>query len=61
MRLSLKELALVWLVLGGFAVRADIPAGAFEAANKLYAQGQFTQAAASYEALLRTGQASEAI
>jgi tetratricopeptide (TPR) repeat protein len=56
-----RGLALVLCVLSGFAVRADTPADAFEAANRLYAQGQFTQAAVGYEALLETGRASEAI
>ncbi len=61
MKLSLRVLWFVLFVLGSMTVRAEIRAETFEAANRLYAQGQFTQAAASYEALLQMGQASEAI
>lgn len=40
---------------------AEISAAAFDAANKLYEQGKFAEAAKGYEKLLQTGQASEAI
>jgi tetratricopeptide (TPR) repeat protein len=61
MRVSLRELALVWFMLCGFTARGEAPANGFEAANKFYEQGLFTQAAAGYEALLQTGLASPAI
>jgi tetratricopeptide (TPR) repeat protein len=40
---------------------AQTPASAFDAANKLYAEGKFAEAAAGYEKLLQTGKESEAI
>src|SRR6266568_2887882 len=40
---------------------AQVPSAAFDAANKLYEQGKFADAAGDYEKLLQTGQASEAI
>jgi tetratricopeptide (TPR) repeat protein len=44
-----------------FQADAAITPAAFDAANKLYEQGKFVEAAAGYEKLLLTGQASEAI
>jgi tetratricopeptide (TPR) repeat protein len=45
------------------AVRAlaEVPAVAFDNANRLYEQGKFVDAAAAYEKLLQTGQTTEAI
>jgi tetratricopeptide (TPR) repeat protein len=40
---------------------ADPEPAAFDAANKLYEQSKFAEAAASYEKLLRSGQASESL
>jgi len=57
------HLALIWLLaLPGMAgasrlAAADI-AGAFDAANKLYEQGKFTDAASAYEKLLQAGPVS---
>jgi tetratricopeptide (TPR) repeat protein len=40
---------------------ADEPSAAFDAANKLYEQGRFAEAAAAYEKLLESGQRAETI
>jgi tetratricopeptide (TPR) repeat protein len=53
--------ALVWLLLSALGARAEIPAAAFDAANKLYEQGRFSDAASAYEKLLQSGQASTAL
>jgi tetratricopeptide (TPR) repeat protein len=44
-----------------FQARAEISSSAFDAANKLYEQGKFAEAAAGYVKLLQTGQISEAL
>jgi tetratricopeptide (TPR) repeat protein len=41
--------------------RAELSPAAFEAANKLYEQGKFTEAASAYEKQLESGQASTAL
>ena len=41
--------------------RAELSATAFDSANKLYEQGKFSDAAAAYEKLLHSGQASTAL
>lgn len=55
----------VWLAMLSLllAVRAlaELPAAAFDNANKLYEQGKFDDAAAAYDKLLQTGQTTEAI
>jgi len=43
------------------SLQAEISAPAFDAANKLYEQGKFTDAAAAYERMLQSGQASAAL
>ena len=53
-------LALV-LMVGGFAAHANDFATAFDTANQLYMEGRFADAAAGYEAMLQTGNISEAI
>jgi tetratricopeptide (TPR) repeat protein len=50
----------VLLLISATAFAESVPA-AFDAANKLYEQGKYAEAAATYEKLLKTGQASEAI
>ena len=51
---------LVLLAVWPLHARADLSAG-FDAANKLYEQGKFTQAASAYEQLLQSGRASAAL
>jgi tetratricopeptide (TPR) repeat protein len=54
----------VWLVClaFGFGVaRAEPPAAAFDAANKLYEQGKFAEAASAYEKTLQSGEAAAAL
>jgi len=41
--------------------RAEISASAFEAANKLYEEGKYSEAATAYAKLLQTGQTSAAL
>jgi len=43
------------------ALHADDPTTAFDAANKLYEQGRFAEAAAAYEKLLDSGQRTETV
>src|SRR5262245_64763429 len=47
--------------LAGLPVRAADMASDFDAANKLYEQGRFSEAAAAYEKLLKAGAPPEAI
>jgi tetratricopeptide (TPR) repeat protein len=42
-------------------LRAETPGAVFDAANKLYAESKFAEAAAGYEKLLQTGKESEAL
>jgi tetratricopeptide (TPR) repeat protein len=49
------------LLLFAFATHAQISQSAFDAANKLYEQNKFSEAASAYEKLLQNGQASEAL
>jgi tetratricopeptide (TPR) repeat protein len=51
------------LLAGLFAIQADAqnPASAFDAANKLYDQGKYAEAAAGFEKFLPSGQASPAL
>jgi tetratricopeptide (TPR) repeat protein len=48
------------LILAGKLLAADLPAD-FSAANRLYAQGRFSDAAEAYEKLLQTGAQSPAL
>jgi tetratricopeptide (TPR) repeat protein len=48
-------------VLCGLRAQGQIPAIAFDAANKLYEQGKFLEAAAAYQKLLSSGQSSTAV
>src|SRR5208283_3385436 len=52
--------ALAILILAGKLLAADLPAD-FSAANRLYAQGRFSDAAEAYEKLLQTGAQSPAL
>ena len=51
----------LWLVLAGFKSQADPLTVQFEAANKLYEEGRYTEAAQAYEKLLASGDASPAV
>jgi tetratricopeptide (TPR) repeat protein len=51
----------ILIVACALRVEAQISSSAFDAANKLYEQGKFVEAAAGYEKLLQSGQASEAL
>lgn len=57
----LRPLLAIVLLMGGFAARANDFATAFATANQLYVDGRFADAAAAYEAMLQTGNISEAI
>src|SRR5206468_4104202 len=48
-------------LLFGIEVRAGDFSGAFDAANKLYEQGNYPAAAAAYEQLIQSGQRSETL
>src|SRR5579864_8879588 len=49
------------LTLCAPGLQAQISSSAFDAANKLYAEGKFNEAAGAYEKLLQSGRESEAI
>jgi len=49
------------LFLFSLTVHAENASSAFDAANKLYEQGKFAEAAASYEKLIQSGQPSAAV
>jgi tetratricopeptide (TPR) repeat protein len=51
-------LVAAWLPMCSRAALSD---AAFESANKLYEEGKFAQAAAAYESLVKSGQASAAL
>jgi tetratricopeptide (TPR) repeat protein len=55
--------AVVLLVIALFPLcaQADLSAAAFDAANKLYEEGKFAEAASAYEKLTQSGQASAAL
>jgi tetratricopeptide (TPR) repeat protein len=55
-----KGFAAVWLLSVGCALGAA-PAGSFEAANKLYEQGQYVAAVAAYDQMVAQGEVSAAI
>jgi tetratricopeptide (TPR) repeat protein len=52
---------LLALVLWPLAARPEALSAGFEAANKLYEEGKYADAAAGYERLLQSGQASAAL
>lgn len=54
-------LLLVALLCSSFATHAEDLASGFDAANKLYEEGKFANAAAAYDKLLANGNASEAL
>ena len=58
-RLPVFLAAIVWIFAGN-AMAADFSA-AFNAANKLYAEGKFPEAAAGYEKILQASQVSPAL
>ncbi len=55
------SLALAAIALIPLSSRADLSAAAFDAANKLYEEGKFADAASAYEKLTQSGQASAAL
>lgn len=59
--LPLWSVGLILFVAGSVRLHAQNASSAFDAANKLYAEGKFAQAAAGYEKLLQSGKESEAI
>src|SRR5947208_9354417 len=58
--LLLSKVALMFLSAFAFNVHAEGPAGAFDAANRLYDQGKYAEAAAAFEHLLQSGVSSPA-
>ncbi len=54
-------LACLLLFAGPARAASDSASSAFDAANKLYAQGKFSEAAGAYEKLLQSGQTSAAV
>ena len=58
-RILMAAAAAAWIFTGG-AMAADIPVE-FNAANKLYAEGKFTDAAATYEKILQSKTISPAL
>ena len=60
---TLRRWGLMLCLATGLAgsARADVSPVEFDAANKLYEGGKFSEAAAAYERLLASGQASEAL
>jgi tetratricopeptide (TPR) repeat protein len=53
--------ALLVFVACPLYAQADLPAAAFDAANKLYEEGKFGEAASAYEKLTQSGRASAAL
>jgi tetratricopeptide (TPR) repeat protein len=58
---SARSFALVLLLISALPLRAENPSAEFDAANRLYAQNKFPEAAASYERLIATGSVSPAL
>jgi len=54
-------LALVLLLISVLPLRAENSSAAFDAANRLYAQNKFSEAAAGYEQLIAAGSVSPAL
>ena len=56
-------LVFIWSLQGSSSAfgAVDSPGAAFDAANKLYEQGKYAEAASGYEKLLRAGTASAAV
>ena len=57
----LLSLALLVIVLLPLCAQAALSSAAFEAANKLYEEGKFADAASSYQNLVQSGQVSAAL
>ena len=57
----MRGFALLLAVLFPVLLRAEVPASAFDSANKLYEEGKFAEAAAGYAKLAQSGQASSAL
>src|SRR5512137_1502266 len=53
--------AVVLLFLSAFPLVAADPSSAFDAANRLYAQNKYSEAAAGYEQLIAAGSVSPAL
>jgi len=58
---SFLSLTLLFTVLLPLSSQAALPNAAFEAANKLYEEGKFAEAAAAYENAVQSGQVSAAL
>jgi tetratricopeptide (TPR) repeat protein len=52
---------LAWCLVFSVTCRASLASAEFESANKLYEEGKFAEAAAAYEKLVRSGEASTAV
>jgi tetratricopeptide (TPR) repeat protein len=57
----LARIAVFLMVFLGFGASAQDRGASFDAANKLYEQGKFSEAAATYEKLLQSGERSAAL
>jgi tetratricopeptide (TPR) repeat protein len=57
----MKKVWICWLTLLSLSVLAEPATATFDKANKLYEQGKFAEAAASYEKLLQSGQVADAV
>ena len=57
----LRWLALVVVALLPLCAQAALPTAVFDAANKLYEEGKFAEAASAYEKLAESGQVSAAL
>ncbi len=61
-RTSLPQgVVVLLLLLGAMTLRAEPAPDAFTQANRLYEEGKYTQAAAAYEKIMRTGTVSPAL
>src|SRR5215831_6409541 len=58
---GLRLFSAIFLTISRVACADPAAPADFDAANKLYEQSKFAEAAASYEKLLRSGQASESL
>src|SRR5579862_8473067 len=54
-------LTILLLMIGQIGALAETPTSAFDSANRLYEQGKFDEAAASFEKLVQAGFVSEAL
>jgi tetratricopeptide (TPR) repeat protein len=60
-RVAFAKVGVLILFLAAISLRAASPEVAFEQANQLYERGQFAEAVATYETLVRAGTSSPAV